>query len=405
MSTTRHAPSICALLGLGLLATGCATVDREPITSARDAVREVDFRKAPELKALADHAREFGNETYPKICALFAETGVKPPRQFDLVFKPLKSHNTGESAVEAQRIYMNSASLTNTAESREMFDKVFVHEMAHLVLLSDLPRGARVDFGWEEGLATYAYYKLIGTNGWGCPQCDYRYPHYRTGYTCAGAFLLYVESRFGSNIISQFKVELLKGRDPDAFFARATGKNLVELWADFQTTAAFKPGANEALALSLALGFMGAELPRNALARFNKYVTQHADDFVKQAVKSANLDGKGVRDVRSLMAVYLYFTQPGGSAEKAWMDVREKDGAPGIVQGEHGALAAFLRYDEIASQNYPVTRTLNVTKRGDSSSVYCYTMSRDSAASGWKLTKAWRAGADGRVTEEFPVPQ
>lgn len=390
-------------IGLLVLVSGCGTVSSRKVGVGATPVRQVDFSKAPELKELAEHARQFGNEMYPKVCALFAEDGVKPPLQFDLTLKPIRSDRTGETCVELRSIRMNSTYLTNDATGWEMFDKVFVHEMAHLVLLHNTVRWSRPHFGWEEGLADYAYFKLIGTNGWGCPQCDYRYPHYTAGYTCAGAFLLYVESMFGTNVICQLKSELRQGRYTDAFFLKATGKSLDALWADFQKTAAFKPGAVRALELTRVLGFEGGELPRNASARFNKYVAQHADDFTKQAIKSVTLDRKASKDVRGLMVVYLYLTQPGGSAEKVWLNLRENGRIPGIIKGEKGALIVFFKYDEIAAQDYPLSRTLTARKRGEAC-VYHYTMRRATPESDWKLTKAWRAGPDEKVVEEYPVP-
>ena len=42
-----------------------------------------------------------GNEMYPKVLlCLFAEDGVKPPLQFDLTLKPIRSDRTGETCVE-----------------------------------------------------------------------------------------------------------------------------------------------------------------------------------------------------------------------------------------------------------------------------------------------------------------
>jgi hypothetical protein len=202
----------------------------------------------------------------------------------------------------------------------------------------------------------------------------------------------------------QLNSELQRGRYSDAFFTRITGKKLDELWADFQKIPAFKPGAAEAFALYQTRGFGGAEPPKDALKRFKKYVDQHADDFTKHALKLSIVDGKEIKDVRILITEYLYFTQPGGSAEKAWLDLHKKSGMPGILEGEKGWMDTYFRYDEISSQKYPQSRTFQVRKRNDATSTYHYTMVRASVDSGWKLAKAWRAGTDGKTIEEFPVP-
>lgn len=403
MGITSTLFKIGCIFGIALLVSGCVTTDVVKSVDANVSVRRVDYSKAPELKALAEHAMRFGNEMYPKVCALFAVEGVKPPHQFDIVFCPIDPGRIGETFVERRRISMNSMHLTNMPDGGQVFEKVLVHEMTHMALRHDTLRWSKPQEQWEEGLADYAYFKLVSTNGWGCPQCDYRFPHYTSGYTCASAFLLYVESRFGSNVIQELTSELCQGRYSDKFFVKTTGVNLEALWADFQKTSAFKPGATVAFALQQALGITEVHPPKSATRRFNKYLEAHADAFTRQAFKSARLDDKSMKDVRTQMAVYLYFSQPGGSAEKAWMDLREQGKVPGIVKGEKGSLSAFLPYDEIASQNYPMSRTLEVRKQGDDS-IYHYTMIRVGLESDWKLTKGWRTGNDSKVIEEFTVP-
>lgn len=394
---------ISCVLSLTIFINGCANVHSVKSPDPGAAVRKVDFSKAPELKELAEHARQFGNEMYPKVCALFADEGAKPPRQFDIVLKPLKSLRTGETFVELRRITMNSMHLTNNPNRQEAFDKVLVHEMTHMALRHDAFRWSRPHGGWEEGLANYAYYKLIGTNGWGCPECDAVYPHYTSGYTCAGAFLLFVEAMCGSNITHQLNAELRRNRYSDSFFAKTTGRSLEDLWADFQKTSAFKPSAVEAFKLQQAIGYEHGEPPRNAVARFNKYVEQHANAFTRKAIKSANLNGQPVTDIQRLIVVYLYFNQPGGPAEQALDTLREQGKMPGFVVGEKGLMSAFWKQEEMGNQTFPATRTLTCSKAKDSSK-YNYTLTRASQESSWKLEKAWRSAPDGSVIENYPVP-
>ena len=394
------------LFCLCLFIVGCAT-ETAPLQNGF--VRNVDTKQAPQFAELAEHARQFGNEMYPQVCALLPDDGAKRPRQFDLIFQPLKSRNTGEARPEIGRIYLNSDYLTNSPEGQEHLDKVLVHEMTHLVeqyrsrrfLFLTYQEPARVF--WGEGIANYAFYKLIGTNGWDCPECNVRYPHYTSGYTCAGAFLLFLEARYGSNVVPQLNTALRQRSYTDEFFAQATGLSLDELWTEFQKTSVFKPGAQAAYELQQSLGYEDGQPPTNIRKRFRKYVKQHGDPFTQFAVRTASLDGKPIEDMRSLIATYVYLTQPGGSAENAWLELHKKGGVPGIVEGEKGSLTGFLKYDEMISWHYPRSRTLDVHKRDDPS-LYHYTMARASAEDGWKLTKAWRASVDGKVLEEFPVP-
>jgi len=346
---------------------------------------------------------------YPEVCALLPDDGAKRPRQFDLIFRPLKSRNTGEARPKAGRIYLNSDYLTNSPEGQEHLDKVLVHEMTHLVeqyrprrfLFLTYQDPARVF--WGEGIAHYAFYKLIGTNGWDCPECNTRFPHYTSGYTCAGAFLLFVEARHGADLVPRLNTALRQRTYSDEFFAQTTGVSLDELWAEFQKTSVFKPGAREAYQLQQALGYQDGEPPGNVQARFWKHVKQHADAYTQSALQSAREDGKPIKDTRKLIATYVFLTQTSGSAVKAWLELRNHAGVPGVVKGEHGTVSGSFHYDEIVTWNYPQSWTLDVSKTGDAS-VYHYTMTRASAEDGWKLTKAWRAAADGKALEEYSLP-
>lgn len=413
---SAHAGIIGASFGL-LLLCSCATrnamqsiapTGKSPAEPA-GSVRKVDFGKASDLKELADHARVFADEMYPKVCALLADEGANPPRQFDIVLQPLKSRNTGEAHLEARRIHINSDYLTNHPARLEKFEKVLVHEMAHLAQQYQYRRPffwssrLRPQAGWEEGIADYVLYQLLGTNGWDCPQCDTRYPHYTSGYTCTGAFLLYVEATCGSNIVQQLNRRLRRGSYSDAFFIGTTGRSLDDWWAEFQRTPAFKPGAMEMFNLQQALGYVDNRPPRNVAARFNRYVDQHADAFTRQAVNSGRLNGKSLRDLRARMGVYLYFTQPGGTAEQFLTRLRDQGELPGYAKDEKGSLSTFLKFEEMESRTFPATRTLVCGKQGDSSK-YHYTVVRSSAESDWKLQKAWRSAADESVLEEYCVP-
>lgn len=373
-------------------------------------VRKVDFCQRSDLKELADHARVFANVMYPRVCALLADEGDSPPRQFDIVLKPLKSRNTGEAHLEARRIHVNSDYLTNHPARLEKFEKVLVHEMAHLAqnYRSRRPffwsRDARSHAGWEEGIADYVLYQLLGTNGWDCPQCDTRYPHYTSGYTCTGAFLLYVEATCGSNLVQQLNRQLRRGSYSDAFFTNATGKSLEDWWTDFQKTPAYKPGALEAFKLQQALGYVDHQPPRDIVARFNRHVAQHADAFTRQAVNSGRLDSNSTKDLRTRMAVYLYFTQPGGTAEQFLTRLRDQGKLPGYANGEKGRFSSFLKFEEMESRTFPATRTLVCSKQGDSSK-YHYTVVRTSAESEWQLEEAWRSASDGSAIEEYRVAE
>ena len=404
--SSHHAYKLFLGLAIALLVTGCAATRSIQSTNRHDPVREVDFTKAPEFGELAERARQFGNAMYPKVCALLLDDTATPPRQFDVILGPLKSRNTAETYAESRRIYINSDYLTNSPDLNERFEKVFVHEMAHMAVEARGPttflwqsRPAAHGY-WDESIADYAFYKLVGTNGWNCPECNVRFPHYTSGYTCGGAFLLYLEGQHGTNLVRELGASLRKRTYSDSFFTDATGQSLEVAWADFQKTAAFKPGAKRAFELQQALGFVNGQVPKNVEKRIQKLIAQHPDALMKRAMAATILDGKPVKDISRLMALYLYFTQPGGTPEHFLSSLLEQGQLPGFSKGEKGRLSTTITYDPMATETFPMTRTLTGSKTNDTST-YHYTVLCASEGAAWTLEKAWRTGPDGKVIEEF----
>ena len=187
---------------------------------AKEAVRSVDFSEAPEMKELAERARRLGNEVYPKILGLLTDDASRLPAQFDIIFK---KHGADLAVTSGQKIYVSAEWFTSSptnleweAKSPANLEMVLVHEMVHVTQRFR----SKVPFYWGEGMADYVRYKLGYTNGWSCPQCSEEYPHYTSGYWCAGAFLLYVDATYGSNIVRQFNRELERGKYSEKFFPK-----------------------------------------------------------------------------------------------------------------------------------------------------------------------------------------
>ena len=63
---------------------GCAiarsTASAKGTAAATAFVRKVDIHQAPEMKELAEHARQFGNEMYPKVLALLVDDNSTLPQ-------------------------------------------------------------------------------------------------------------------------------------------------------------------------------------------------------------------------------------------------------------------------------------------------------------------------------------
>jgi hypothetical protein len=219
-------------------------------------------------------------------------------------------------------------------------------------------------------MADYVRYKLSYTNGWSCPQCSFRYPHFMSGPWCGGAFLLYLDHAYGSNLICQLHHSLRRGSYSDKYFKKATGKNLDALWAEFHNTPAYTPIAADYNAFNDAMGFKLGKAPKDYDARYQRYL--------------------------KLPGVIL--TSQAGKVIEQMIQKRE---LPGLSKGEHGNFM-FSMPQETDAENWPASRTFHGQKRGDPS-VYHYTLTQVSEEAGWKLEKAWHTAPDGHLLEEFAI--
>ncbi|HLP78008.1 MAG TPA: basic secretory protein-like protein [Candidatus Paceibacterota bacterium] len=390
-----------------VLLCSCATPNRS--LSPGEPVRSVDASKAPEMESWVQRARQVGNETYPKICALLADGNSEFPPQFDISFtRRLSRGNAGEARFA--RVFLK-AHVEMFEKEPDAFDQLLVHEMTHVaqayyrpILGEWLIHTSNPPSYWEEGIADYVCFKLGKTNGWDCPQCGFLFSDYHQGYSCAGAFLLYLDGAYGSNLVRHLNTALRHGKYSDDFFKQETGKPLAGLWSEFQQTQAFTAGAMRMNQFKQELGYVNGRPPRDIRKRFNRYVEQHADATTKlllahtQVPKNPN-PASGELEWR--MSVFLYLTQPGGSAEGYFLSVKENHQLPGFIKGERGTLKTFLRLQDLEPV-LPVTRTFEVEKNGDNAR-YHYTVFRASQETGWKMQRAWRT-RDGN-DEELSMPE
>jgi Peptidase of plants and bacteria len=332
-------------------------------------VRKVDFSEAPEMKELAGHARQIGDDIYPQILALLAEDTAKLPRQFGIVFK---RRLTGDNAggTQGTLIELNSDWFARVPDDLAM---ILVHEMTHVAQQPNRKAYGKA-FYWTEGMADYVCFKFGRTNDWVCPECSAAYPHYTSGYTCSGAFLLYLDAHYGSNIVRRLNAALHRGTYSDQFFVQATGRTLETLWTDFQQTPAFTPAASETLKFQKTLGFVNGKPPKDLPARLKKLPgwtqTLAATDALKTLVQSRQL--------------------------------------PGLLKGDRGNFSVAIDPLDVAKEaggeNYPILRTFHCRKSADPS-LYHYTLARVSEDVAWKLQKAWRTSSDGRMLENFSIPE
>jgi hypothetical protein len=370
-------------------------------------VRKVEFSGAPQIRALAERARQTGDQMYPGVCALLADGNWDFPSHFDICFKKrLPRMRSGEARMT--QICLNNQYLQQFKENPATLDEMVVHEMAHVaqhyyrpiigrwVVLTPRP-----PFCWQEGIADYVCFKLGQTNGWRCAECDSVYPHYRNGYSCAGAFLLYLEGTYSSNIVRQLNTALRQGRYSDDFFLNTTGKDLAALWSEFQHTPAFTPSAVRMLKLQQALGFADGKPPKDIERRLKLFLDQHTDTATWPMIKRAYIPGLATGDIQTRLAIVGYFTQPGGTAETFLVSLQQKQELPGFAKGQHGSITGIVGPRDV-NIVFPAVRSFTAKKQGDPST-YHYTVSRPTEVSTWKLVRAWRTDAEGRIVEEYCV--
>jgi len=364
---------------------GCATrhVVQFPDHKPDEPVRAVLFKCTPEIPNLAERARKVGNESYPKILQVLGEKPSEAPAHFDIVFQNHASMKTlmndaSGGFMERGKIYLGLDWLTNSPQE---LDAYLTHEVAHVAQDYDW---WRTPPHWTEGLADYAHYKLGYTNSWICVECSALYPHYASGYSCAAAFLFFVEANYDPQIAMQLNKVLRNRTYTDAFFKKTTGKDLAELWAAFQKTPAFTSSAKDLLKLEASLGYVDG------------HPTKKTKPGAQQTIARAR--------TLAVMAV-----QPSGAAladaYKFVANLRDKGQLPGWGTGEKGRVDLILNNQELANvPRYPLRCTLKITKDRDGL-VYHFTVLRESKGAAWKLEKAWCSDKRGRLIRDLPTQE
>jgi hypothetical protein len=309
------------------------------------------------MECLAERARVIANEDYPKLVELLGDGTSPLPASFDLVFKEHLDGTEAGIVVRRKRllgredyvIYLSADWLGSDPTNSDVYmnvtnlDVFLVHEMAHVA--QDYRKV--VPFHWREGIANYACSKLGYTKAWNCPRCSGKYPHYTSGYSCAAALLLFLESNYGSNSVRQLNAELRRGSYSDAFFPKVIGKTLAELWAEFQKTPSYTPLAADLNGASEALGLGAGRLPEDFPARVENYLR-------KQPAGTLTLEARG----------FL--------GKLCW----EQGRLPGWSKREQGGMTVSMPANPNI-ETFPVTRTFHGQKDGDCS-VYHYTLARTS---------------------------
>src|SRR5256885_2357440 len=131
-AATMHITRLCFVVVVAVCLCGCAssrsTVSTKSVGADAPSVRKVDYSRTPEMKELAEHARQLGDEMYPRVLALLADDAAKLPQQFDIVFNKRTWRGMGGVTLGA-RVRLNAGWLANNPAS---LDAILIHEMAHV---------------------------------------------------------------------------------------------------------------------------------------------------------------------------------------------------------------------------------------------------------------------------------
>ncbi len=359
-----------ALLGLvWVTVSGC--VRSHSVQSTRPSVGRVDCSNAPEMAGHAERLRGIGDQFYPAIRELLKDGSRHAPRSFDIILTNEPGGNVGQTI--GSRVYLNAHYVSTATAPDRLFqspaglEAVLVHEMTHVVQQYDATAPAY----WAEGMADYVCSKLGYTNALNCLRCSAEYPHYLSGYQCAGAFLHFVETRYASNAIPELHRNLRRGSYTESFFLKLSGKGLEQLWSEFQETPAFTSAAKEVLALQEALGFVNGKPPADVVHRAE-----------------------------------AYFKLPSGSVTNAiasLVALRNAGRLPGFSSSERGSVTLSSAAFGPGNIAYPLTLTLRVRKAADSA-LYSFTFEQSSEDTSWQLQNATRLSPDHRIVEKLSVP-
>jgi hypothetical protein len=326
-----------------------------------------------EMAALAERLRGVAKDAYPGILSILGESGRRTRRSFDIVLTNEIGGNVGQAV--GRKIHINTSYFATPSQPNAIYknpadmDAVLVHEMVHVAQHYD---GRAVSY-WTEGIADYICAKLGYTNASNCPHCSASYPHYRSGYQCAAAFLLFLETRYAPGVVPKLHRRLRRGSIGNSFFREICGQDLAELWTEFQQTPAYPPSARETLELQVALGYQDGNPPPDIVQR-----TETQFKFPVGSVTNA---------LATLIALKSRSALPGfASADRA------------------SATLTSASFTGQTPGQYPFALTWYLRKAGELS-WYAYTLAQASERDPWHLQRAQRISSDHRIAEDLPVPK
>lgn len=405
---------------LALLA-GCQTVTRTPVPPGW--VESVEFRGISENTLLAERVIRTANEYYSKIPAMLGDS-PKSLRPIRIVFvdsvKSRKGDAKGGVPViwNPRTVYLDGNWLD---QNPAYIDFILIHEMTHVLQRYKWLKAPKY---WVEGIASYVPCKLGFGQGKLAPTTTFGSPNYLSGYNSTAAFLLYLEEKYGPQVIRDLHGALRGGKKTTPIFESATGKSLEHLWKDFCESPRYSESAKIVDNLRSKLGLTGTESPRTERKRFDLFLRRHFDPETAATIRTEleYREGRAPPDVVRKFARTIFSQSSSGkvawSLEKHVNDRLKANTLPWMNKDEISAARDAGRMPWVArrgqkeiwfemsdgpgwsADSYPVTIPLVGTNSGQAL-FYHYEFVLASPRAKWRLKRAWIAEPDGTVVEEF----
>jgi hypothetical protein len=187
---------------------------RKVITPCR-----VDCSEAPEMLDFANKAARLVEDVYPRI-----QNKLDPSYMISSLILKFKKDQTYPGLVVGFTINLSSQWFLQHPDDLG----AVVHETTHVAQAY----GPSQPSWLVEGIADYMRFWLGYQNSWSYPHCDAHTPHYLNGYSCAAAFLQYVERVYDKDIVPKVHIAMRSNKYNDLLFKELTGKIIQELWPE-----------------------------------------------------------------------------------------------------------------------------------------------------------------------------
>lgn len=294
-------------------------------------------------------------------------------------------------------IYVNTGTVLKEPAALEF---ILLHEMAHVAQRYNWYRRVTMPRYWQEGIAEAMVFKLEKVN---IPKdrprkCSTVWPHYMSGYSCAAAFLLYLEKTYDSRIVSRLNSAIRDGSYSDDFFHESTGRTLDQLWSEFLQTSNVTAMAAKINRIYDELGYRNGKFPSDAKARFNAYLAKQPNG--DELIRMRDVWAGEITEIKTLITRGVYFAGAGGAILAA-MNLHMQNRLPGISEGDNVSIwPASSMFEVDVGEQDESPQEIRARKEGDAWTHH-YEFVRARENRGWTLAKAWCTDERGVVVEQY----